>query len=184
MIITEIGLEIRVASRIDAESILEFDPQWWCVISIRGRYETRADLSRAKSAVEVVFDDVATEAAPFAPRPNHAQSILEAAGKFRGSPLLVHCAMGISRSPAAALGILYFHARAASLPRPVDFALTRLHQLGDFRPNPLLARLMIAAVDHGKRGSFERFRRHPLWLPGPTLDLYARVLPKPKRDQD
>ena len=183
MIILEANLEIRVSSRIAAESLLADEPQRWCAISIRGPQESKANLSRAKDSAIVVFDDVSNKNDMFCPRLAHAQAIIEAAGKFAGNPLLIHCAMGLSRSPAAALGILYFHAKKQCLPDPVDFSMNWLNQLGDFKPNPLLAKLMIGAIEPTNPKFFERFRKHPLWKAQPSEDLSSRLLPKPKRPQ-
>jgi predicted protein tyrosine phosphatase len=182
MIIPEINLEIAIASRVGAESLLISQPKRWCVISIRGPRELRSNLSSAKDSAEIVFDDVATAGAIFAPHPVHAQAIIEAAERFIGNPLLVHCAMGLSRSPAAALGILYLYARRKSLTDPVDFALNWLKELGEFKPNPRLARLIVETIDSVEHKPFDRFRKHRLWQKEETQDLYSRLLPKPKRD--
>jgi hypothetical protein len=101
---------------------------------------------------------------------------------FTGNPLLVHCAMGLSRSPAAALGILYY-AKKKSVPAPVDFSMTWLNQLADFNLTPLLAKLMIEAIEPSNPKVFELFQKHPFWKAQPAQDLYSRLLPKPKRTQ-
>ena len=182
MIISEIDLEIRVAPRVGAESLVAEQPHRWCVISIRGPQETKANLSRAKESVVVVFDDVRSEAEVSSPRLGHAQAIIEAAERFAGNPLLVSCAMGLSRSPAAALGILYFYAKKKPVTDPVDFSLNCLNQLGEFRPNPLLVRLMLAGIEPAQRGLFACFLKHPLWRSEPAEDLYSRLLPKASRE--
>ena len=75
MIIPEINLQITIASRVGAESLLTSEPQRWCVISIRGPRELRARLSKAKHSVEIILDDVADADAIFAPHPVHAQAM-------------------------------------------------------------------------------------------------------------
>src|SRR5689334_1620307 len=101
MIIPELGLEIVVASRERAERLTNTEPQRWCVISIHGKSELPAQLPKAREVETLVFDDVIQDEPMrglLAPRTAHAEAILQAAQRFHGKPLLVHCAMGISRS--------------------------------------------------------------------------------------
>lgn len=177
----ELGLEIQVASRPAAEWLVRDEPGRWCAISIRGPREARAYLRDAKAVVECLFDDVLRndpQRGFIVPSEVHARRILKAAVNFAPAPLLIHCAMGLRRSPAAALGILYFEAKRIGVADPVSAALEWLGQLGDFYPNARLARLMIEAVDQGEPRPFERFRRHKLWRQDDSANFYDRFLPK------
>lgn len=184
MKIPELELQIVVASRERAERLTNAEPRRWCVISIRGKSELAAQLPNARAVETFVFDDVIRDEPGrdlFAPRPDHALAILEAAKRFKGQPLLIHCAMGISRSAAVALGILYWHARQKAVPAPVDRTFDWLEVLGEFSPNARLARLLVEAIESGEKRPFDRFSRHPKWYLKPEQDFYSRFLPRPKR---
>jgi predicted protein tyrosine phosphatase len=182
--IPELNLELRIASREEAQRLTQLDPNRWCVISIHGRDETPARLPKAKAVALLVFDDLLTDVSDSGgpgPRAIHARQILEAAERFLGQPLLIHCAMGISRSAATALGILYWQARRQGLANPVDRTFAWLERLGTFRPNARLARLLIEAIDADQDKPFETFRRHPKWHLKSSGDFYDKFYPKPSR---
>src|SRR2546422_11496316 len=87
MKIPEIDLEICVASRLGAGSVVDSEPDRWCVISIRGPLQEKAALVNAKEVVELIFDDVITDdraAGQLGPRLEHATGIIQAAERFAG----------------------------------------------------------------------------------------------------
>jgi hypothetical protein len=90
--------------------------------------------------------------------------------------------MGISRSAATALGILYWHAKRNELTNPVDRTFDWMERLGDFRPNARLARLLIERIDADQDKPFERFRLHPKWHLKSSGDFYEKFYPKPERE--
>jgi predicted protein tyrosine phosphatase len=180
--ITELNLDLAVASCEGAESLIHHEPNRWAVISIRGKHERKAQLRCAKAAVEVVFDDIIRESDDLIlPSQAHIQRVLDALVKFAGDPLLVHCAYGASRSPAVALGAIYRSAKVKQVPNAADFSLRWLLRITDGRqicPNPRVASLLVKAIDHGKRNPFAKFMQHPLWPRRPEDDFYSRFFPK------
>lgn len=190
MIIPELDLEIAIASREGAERLTASQPGRWNVISIRGLGEIPAKL-QAKEVVRLIFDDVVSDnqsSGIIVPRREHARTILEAARRFVGEPVLVHCMAGVSRSPAAALGIIYWHALRAKVAEPVDASIEWLIQMGDVYPNSRLARYLVELVESfempppRQSNSFNKFRSHPKWPKKPAeLDFYSRFLPQPIR---
>ncbi len=181
MLFEPINLELRVLSQADAAAVLREQPGRWCVISILSAREERiVDLRLARESARLVFDDVVVDdpsRAILGPQSAHAREIVANAERFTGQPLLIHCQMGFSRSPAAALGVLLMHARQRKLADPVGFALERLLQLGTFQPNPRLVRLMIEAVAPGEPHTLQQLLRHPLWRQMFGRDFYSRFLP-------
>ncbi len=184
MRIPELELEIVVASRERAERLTKADPQSWCVISIHGQKEAPAHLPFAREVTTLVFDDVIRDE-PWrdliAPREAHALAILDSFRQYQGHPLLIHCAMGISRSAAVALGALYWHALRKTVHQPVERVFEWLRQLGEFSPNARLARLLIEAIEPNLHRPFDQFCHHPQWHLKPGDDLYSRFYPKPKK---
>ena len=184
MKIPELNLRLVVASRERAERLTNAEPGVWCVISIHGKNEMPAHLPNAREIETLVFDDVIQDEPArglIAPRAAHARTILDAASRFRRQPLLIHCAMGISRSAAVALGILYWQARLNNMPEPVKRTFQWLQQLGDFAPNARLARLLVEAIEPNEPHPFERFCNHPQWYLKKNQDFYTRFFPRPKR---
>ncbi len=186
MIIHQIGLELRVLSQADAAAVLREQPQRWSVISILSAGEERIiDLGLARDSVRLVFDDVLVDDPSrgiLGPQAAHAKEIVASAECFTGRPLLIHCQMGFSRSPAAAFGVLLMHARQRKLADPIGFALERLLRLGTFKPNPRLVRLMIEAVAPGEVHTLQQLLRHPLWRQSFGRDFYSRFLPPARPD--
>jgi predicted protein tyrosine phosphatase len=186
MLIPELNLEISVDSAEGAERLSSSEPGRWSVISIHGRFERKAHHPRARTVEHFLFDDVIRDypgQEMIVPTVDHARRVLKAILRFEGSPLLVHCAYGISRSPAAALAALYWHALRKQIPDPVTASLTWMKEIRkDFRPNLRLARLLIEEIQPQAVKPFELFRKHPLWPVYPETDFYSRFLPKPSRD--
>lgn len=184
MKIPELDLNIVVASRERAERLTNAEPVVWCVISIHGKTEIAAQLPKARELETLVFDDVIQDEPArglLAPRAAHARIILEAARRFRGQPLLIHCARGISRSAAVALGVLYWHARLNQIPDAVEQTFKWLQALGEFSPNARLARLLVEAIEPDQPEPFLQFCDHPQWHLKRSEDFYSRFFPKPKR---
>lgn len=186
MFFDQIGLELRVLSQADAAAVLREQPQRWSIISILSAREERIiDLGLARESLRLVFDDVVVDdpgRGIIGPQTGHAREIVSNAERFTGQPLLIHCQMGFSRSPAAALGVLLMHARQRKLADPVGFALERLLQLGTFQPNPRLVRLMIEAVAPGEPHTLQHLLRHPLWRQSFGRDFYSRFLPTARQN--
>jgi len=186
MIIHQLGLELRVLSQADAAAVLREQPQRWSVISILSAGEERIiDLGLARDSVRLVFDDVVVDDPSrgiLGPQATHAREIAASAERFAGQPLLIHCQMGFSRSPAAALGVLLMHARQRQMPDPIGFTLERLLQLGSFQPNPRLVRLMIEAVAPNEPRTLQQVLRHPLWRQSFGRDFYSRFLPPARQE--
>ncbi len=90
--------------------MVEMDPGFWNVISIREPEHSRAMLRKAKSVLHVAFDDVEsreTEDLGFRPmRGGEWGEIFALVDRTHPEGLLVHCKMGVSRSAAVALVIL------------------------------------------------------------------------------
>jgi predicted protein tyrosine phosphatase len=83
MIIPEIDLQLAVASCEGAESLVHHEPDKWAVISIRGKYERKAQLRCAKAVVEIVFDDIVRESNDLIlPSQDHIQRVLDAIVKW------------------------------------------------------------------------------------------------------
>lgn len=185
MLLEQINLELRVLSQADAAAVLRDQPGRWSVISILSAREERIiDLRLARESVRLVFDDVVVDdpgRGILGPQAAHAREIVANAERFAGHPLLIHCQMGFSRSPAAALGVLLLHARRHKVADPMEFALESLLQLGTFQPNPRLVRFMVEAVAPDEPRTLQRMFQHPLWRRLSKPDFYSRFLPRTQK---
>ncbi len=98
--------------------------------------------------LQLEIDDITRDQdAPFAPSREHAIAIVNFGILMRQQniPVIVHCMSGVSRSTAAAVGLLYLKNRLSAKWQPEaflaavdDLARARRDQVGSFRPNPLL----------------------------------------------
>lgn len=98
--------------------------------------------------LQIEIDDISRDQdAPFAPNREHAIAIVNFGILMRQQniPVIVHCMSGVSRSTAAAIGLLYLKNRLSTKWRPQDFqtavddlASARRDWVGSFRPNALL----------------------------------------------
>lgn len=109
MFIEELNRHLTVSSIPELPRLLEFDKNFWNVVSIREpRVPKPGCLRNAKQYLEVFFED-REDQPDFPSRPPRSEDV---AGMFEfvdahpGEPVLVHCLAGLSRSPAFALGII------------------------------------------------------------------------------
>ena len=110
MFIEEIGRHLAVSSIDELDKSIKRDKGFWNVISIREPHVPRPDCLRcAKRFHEVLCEDIEHTDPNVASRPPRTEDVV---GIFRfvdahpGEPLWVHCAAGLSRSPAVALAII------------------------------------------------------------------------------
>jgi predicted protein tyrosine phosphatase len=143
MFIEELGQHLQVLSETEAGSLTRLDRGFWSVVSIHGPGERRALLAQAKRVHYACFDDTEEEGpsavAQYA-RPDDLARVfgfMELAGR---DPLLIHCVMGISRSPAVALA--WICRRLGHRKNLADLALDCLLRVRPIaRPNSLVLRL-------------------------------------------
>lgn len=109
MFIEELNRHLTVSSIPELPRLLEFDKNFWNVVSIREPRVPKPDcLRNAKRYLEVFFED-REDQPDFSSRPPRSEDV---AGMFEfvdahpGEPVLVHCLAGLSRSPAFALGLI------------------------------------------------------------------------------
>lgn len=110
MFIEEIGRHLSVSSVSELEASMEMDKEFWNVVSIRGLNMPRPTFLRfARQFHEVLCEDVDGVDATVPSRPLRTEDVV---GIFNfvdahpGEPVLVHCLMGISRSPGVALALI------------------------------------------------------------------------------
>ncbi|HOX63870.1 MAG: hypothetical protein KA117_00005 [Verrucomicrobia bacterium] len=109
MFIEELDRHLAVSSIPELPRLLEFDKNFWNVVSIREPRVPKPDcLRNAKRYLEVFFED-REDQPDFPSRPPRSEDV---AGMFEfvdahpREPVLVHCIAGLSRSPAFALGLI------------------------------------------------------------------------------
>lgn len=108
----DVGRELAVCSMDELQGFLKKDQGRWHVISIRDPgTPAPAALALAAEVLEVTFYDVEEEV-PFGtvsrkpPRAEDITAILQFADRHAGEPILVHCLLGLCRSPAVAMVLL------------------------------------------------------------------------------
>ncbi len=113
MYIEALERQLSVCSFDGAARLTAFDKDYWHVVSICGPQERKAMLPRAKSIYYACFDDVedALSERYCAPRETDVAGIFafidQLDSREPGSPLMIHCQQGISRSAAIALSLIY-----------------------------------------------------------------------------
>lgn len=109
MFIEELNRHLAVSSIPELPRLLDFDKNFWNVVSIREPRVPKPEcLRNAKRYLEVFFED-REDQPDFPSRPPRSEDVtgmFEFVDAHPGEPVLVHCLAGLSRSPAFALGII------------------------------------------------------------------------------
>lgn len=141
--------QMSVCSFDGAVRLIAVDKDYWHVISICGPLDRKAVLPRAKSIYYACFDDVEDPASEHyrPPREPDIAGVLSFVDQLDsrepGSPLMIHCQQGISRSAAIALSLIYRSLPdAGDRPRKAVDLLLRLRPQA--RPNRLVLTLGLA----------------------------------------
>ena len=120
----------------------------WNILSICGRMQEPLRFSGARSTKSLHFDDVEAdcpEDGEFAATAENIQEALAFARQVDDEPLLIHCAAGISRSPALAWIIVYDKLKGE--PEAVRRSFDIVRKLRPIlAPNPHILRLGVAAL--------------------------------------
>jgi predicted protein tyrosine phosphatase len=147
----DVGRAMAVCSMDELQGFLKKDEHRWNVISIRDPgMPAPAALALAADVLEVAFYDV-EEAVPWQtisrkpPQAEDITAILHFADRHSGEPILVHCLLGLCRSPAVAMILLIQgllrHGWSGALPKALaDRAVACLLKL---RPRALPNRLVL-----------------------------------------
>lgn len=146
MFIEALQRDLHVCAQADCAAFLGQEPGRWNVVSIREPFHPEAQLTGAKEAHRVVFEDVLSEEGQHGhgPRSVHLEGILRFADRRAGEPLLVHCWAGVSRSTAVMLILIVQGLSGkgvfgpALVTQSVDVLLALRPQA---IPNPLVLRL-------------------------------------------
>jgi len=144
MYIESLERQLSVCSFDGAARLIAFDKDYWHVISICGPLDRKAVLPRAKSIYYACFDDVEDPASEHyrAPREPDIAGIFSFVDQLdsreSGSPLMIHCQQGISRSAAIALSLIY-----RSLPDAGDRPRKAVDLLLRLRPQAKPNRLVL-----------------------------------------
>jgi predicted protein tyrosine phosphatase len=149
MYIEALERQLSICSFEEAARLTAFDKDYWHVILICGPQDGKAVLPRAKSIYYACFDDVEEAASEHyrAPRETDIAGIFAFIAQLDsrefGSPLMIHCRQGISRSTAIALSLIYRSLPAATdrLTRAIDLLLKLRPQA---KPNRLVLTLGLA----------------------------------------
>ncbi len=143
MFIEELGQHLQVLSEMEAGSLTQLDRGFWSVVSIHGPGDRRAPLAQAKRVHYASFDDTELEGPSALSQYARTEDLARIFGfiKLIGrDPLLVHCQMGISRSPAVALAWICW--RLDGRKRLADVAVDCLLRVRPVaNPNRLVLRL-------------------------------------------
>jgi predicted protein tyrosine phosphatase len=109
MFIEEINRHLTVSSIPELPRLLDFDKNFWNVVSIREPRVPKPEcLRNAKRYIEVFFED-REDLPDFPSRPPRSEDVavmFEFVDAHPEEPVLVHCLAGQSRSPAFALGVI------------------------------------------------------------------------------
>jgi predicted protein tyrosine phosphatase len=144
MLIEPLGQQIAVCSFEEAARLTNADKGFWNVVSIRGSFDPKADLRWAKTIHHARFDDVEDDCSIIYRSPRHADvaDIFDYIRSLEAgpspAPLLIHCALGISRSTAVALAWIY-----GNLPASDDRPVKAIDLLLELRPQAKPNRLVL-----------------------------------------
>jgi len=149
MLIKPLRCQMAVCSFDDAVRLTGLDRGYWNVVSIHGPRERKARLPHARTVHYACFDDTEVEDSSMdrCPRAEDIAAAFRFIDRLSPgpplAPLMIHCEMGLSRSPALALAWIYGQlprndARAA---RAIDLLLALRPQAA---PNRLVLRLGLA----------------------------------------
>ncbi len=146
MLIDALGQHLAIGGREEAVSLTTRDPKFWNVVSIRGPAEAKAPLVKPVRVHHALFDDAE---AVVAGNEHQLATSEDLASIFRfvdlvgREPLLIHCQLGMSRSPAVALALICRRVapRVEFMDDAVDILLSVRPKA---RPNLLVLRLGLA----------------------------------------
>jgi len=144
MIIEELGRHLLIEDRVRAEEHVHADRDFWNVISLIGPRDLAfPENYGAKSIHTERFEDVEDPCEFGSVRSVHLKRIFAYVDALDFTePILIHCTLGLSRSPAVMLGViarsLYLDGEDAPVPKALDI-LIQLRPIAG--PNMLVARL-------------------------------------------
>lgn len=145
MFIACIQRHLAVCSLTELPALTKRDPKFWNVISLLGPQSPSPTKVNFRDHHRAHFDDVCAvpstnaEAGGVVVNAPTMRGILKFVDDRPGQPILVHCVMGISRSPAMALVLLLRGLIAGGETSPAKAALESLVTIRpQARPNPLV----------------------------------------------
>lgn len=142
MIVECLQRHLAVCAVADLPSFTKRDPKFWNVISLLGPQTPNPVKVNFRDHHRAHFDDVADAKAGTGGTIVNAatmRAVLKFVDDRSGQPILVHCVMGISRSPAAALVLLLRGLISSGEERPAQAAVETLLTIRPIaRPNPLV----------------------------------------------
>lgn len=145
MFIACIERHLAVCSLTELPAFTKRDPKFWNVISLLGPQSPSPAKVNFRDHHRAHFDDVCAvpnanaEAGGVVVNAPTMRGMLKFVDDRTGQPILVHCVMGISRSPAAALVFLLRGLIAAGAKNPAAVGLETLITIRpQVRPNPLV----------------------------------------------
>lgn len=106
MFIESLQREMAVCSHAEIGEFLASDSGRWQVVSIREPDHPEAELKDALKAHAIVFKDIFTNGENDGPKAVHLEVILRFVQRSPGTPLLIQCWAGRSRSTAVALTVI------------------------------------------------------------------------------
>lgn len=108
MFIARLQRELAICSAIQITPFLEKEPGRWHVVSIREPIHTAPDLTHAKKACSLVFEDALTSQGNHGqgPTPAHLETVMRFVLASHREPLVFQCWAGRSRSVATALAVI------------------------------------------------------------------------------
>ncbi|TDU71038.1 putative protein tyrosine phosphatase [Prosthecobacter fusiformis] len=136
MFIERLQRELAICSAIQIGPFLAREPDRWHVVSIHDPIQAEADLAKAKSALQLSFEDALPTPGDDTPgpKPAHLQSFLAFAGSTAHEPLVLQCWAGRSRSTAMALVLIVKELHAQGLTGS-ELVTTSVDILLSLRPN-------------------------------------------------
>lgn len=164
MFIEELQQHVAIGSKEEAIALSRIDRGFWNVISIHGVDEPRASLSHAQRVHHACFDDIEIDRPGSNLHAATSEDVAQALGfadSIGRGALLIHCRLGLSRSPALALA--WICRRIAAHENVADAAVDVLLRLqlkampnllilrlglGQFLQKPEAAALALALVEH------------------------------------
>jgi predicted protein tyrosine phosphatase len=177
MFIDCIKRHLAICAYSDLASIAKRDKNFWNVITIMGPGVGKLQVPGFLKKLRLVFEDVREEGDNFEPdipvvTMRHAQQAFEFVDSIPGEPVLIHCLMGVSRSPAMAMAIILRGMAQAGLLSHVDDAVNILLSIRpQAKPNPLVLKAGLACFlpyrDADELAdrllADERFKSNSLW---------------------